>query len=130
MRTAAFALASLALASGVCGCTAKPRSFADQCGVVRSRFAGRARLLSESPPARRNQSWEATSSYEFDSDRQKTLVIVRGLIPKEYQIVREAGDELNYVHTEGGDSTYVTVQLSAVEGTKTHVALTVKSFPS
>jgi hypothetical protein len=84
--------------------------------------------LSESSPTQRNQSWEATSSYEFDSDKQNTLAIVRSLIPKEYQLVRDTVDEISYVHTDGGDSTYVTVQFSPA-GTKTHVALTVKTFP-
>ena len=129
MRRAAFGLACLALASVVCGCTAKPRNFADQCAVIRSDFAARGPLLSESSPTLRNQSWEAASSYEFDSDKQNTSTIVKGLVPKEYQLVRETADELSYVHTDGGDSTYVTVQFSPA-GPKTHVALTVKTLPS
>ena len=51
------------------------------------------------------------------------------MIPKEYQLVHETESELSYVHTVGGDSTYVTLEFSPA-GAKTRVALTIKSLPS
>jgi hypothetical protein len=131
MRAAGFAFACLAFASLVCGCTTEPRSFADECKGLRAQFASASsRVLSESSPQKQEEVWQASSSYEFDQDPPRTLGAVKRAMPKEYHIVRETADMLDFARTESGDSVYVSVQFSPSAGGKTRVMLLVKSLPS
>jgi hypothetical protein len=52
------------------------------------------------------------------------------VLPKEYRVVRETADELNYARTDRGDRVYLSIQFSPAAGGQTRVVLVLKSLPS
>ena len=79
---------------------------------------------------RHDQSQESSASYEFSLSTSAALNAVKAAFPKSYRLVRETPDELNYAHTDGGDSVYVTVSFIAAPGGKTQAKVSMKTLPS
>ena len=131
MRVAGLSAACLVLIFSGCASRNVPGSVTEQWSAIQARMhALDARPIAESPPQRRYDAWEASSTYEFTSDLAATSTRVRSALPRDYALVKVSPEQVDYARTSQGDSMYLTVVFEAKPGPRTLVRITWRSLPS